>query len=147
MKNILVDQEGALRCPSCKGTNFDLKRSFKAKVTFGVGALLLPKRIKCLGCGLMCKGGNAEQWVDPAKRVASAPRPSSQRVASNPQADDWTRGMSTADIRQLEELRSRAASSADDAESDAKECPMCAETVKSKALVCRFCGHSFDVVD
>jgi rubrerythrin len=24
-----------------------------------------------------------------------------------------------------------------------KECPMCAETVKSKAVVCRFCGHEF----
>jgi len=26
---------------------------------------------------------------------------------------------------------------------DQKTCPMCAEAVKSEALVCRFCGHEF----
>jgi hypothetical protein len=25
-----------------------------------------------------------------------------------------------------------------------KTCPMCAETVKAAALVCRYCGHRFD---
>lgn len=25
-----------------------------------------------------------------------------------------------------------------------KECPMCAETVKAKACICRYCGHKFD---
>lgn len=28
--------------------------------------------------------------------------------------------------------------------SDEKACPMCAETVKAAAKVCRFCGHSFE---
>lgn len=27
---------------------------------------------------------------------------------------------------------------------DAKVCPRCAETVKAKALVCRFCGYDFE---
>ena len=26
---------------------------------------------------------------------------------------------------------------------DTKECPMCAETVKEKAKICRFCTHEF----
>ena len=29
---------------------------------------------------------------------------------------------------------------------DTKECPMCAETVKAKAKICRFCGYKFDVI-
>jgi hypothetical protein len=29
--------------------------------------------------------------------------------------------------------------------SDTKECPMCAETVKQKARICRFCRHEFDL--
>lgn len=28
-------------------------------------------------------------------------------------------------------------------EVETKECPKCAETVKAKAAVCRFCGHDF----
>lgn len=28
---------------------------------------------------------------------------------------------------------------------DTKECPMCAETVKAKAKICRFCKHEFDI--
>ena len=27
---------------------------------------------------------------------------------------------------------------------DTKECPMCAETVKAKAKICRFCSHEFE---
>ena len=29
--------------------------------------------------------------------------------------------------------------------SETKECPMCAETVKQKAKICRFCRHEFDL--
>ena len=29
-------------------------------------------------------------------------------------------------------------------ESDLKDCPRCAETVKRAAKVCRFCGHDFE---
>lgn len=30
---------------------------------------------------------------------------------------------------------------------DSKECPMCAETVKARAKICRFCRHTFDDMD
>ncbi len=32
-------------------------------------------------------------------------------------------------------------------EADEKECPKCAETVKYKAKICRFCGHEFDDIE
>jgi hypothetical protein len=67
MKDVLIDQEGQLRCPKCKGANLDLQRSLKSKVIFGVGALLAPKRIKCLACGELSKAGNAQLWNDPKK--------------------------------------------------------------------------------
>jgi Zn finger protein HypA/HybF involved in hydrogenase expression len=66
MRDILIDQTGQLRCPKCGGRNFDAQRSLKAKVMFGVGALLAPKRLKCLNCGEMSKGGNAQPWNDPS---------------------------------------------------------------------------------
>ena len=28
--------------------------------------------------------------------------------------------------------------------SETKECPMCAETIKAKAIICRFCNHKFE---
>lgn len=67
MQDVLVDQEGKLRCPKCKGSNFDMQRSLKAKVMFGVGALLASKRMKCLTCGELSKAGNAQTWIDPNK--------------------------------------------------------------------------------
>lgn len=32
MKDILVDQEGNMRCPKCKGRNFDIGRTKKNKI-------------------------------------------------------------------------------------------------------------------
>ena len=38
------------------------------------------------------------------------------------------------------------AKNTDSALQDEKECPMCAETVKAKAKICRYCKHVFDDV-
>lgn len=38
-------------------------------------------------------------------------------------------------------------STADDSKTLTKLCPMCAETVKAQARICRFCRHNFDEAD
>lgn len=60
MKSTQVDENGDVRCPKCGAKNsFALKRTGKAKLvgvaTVGVGALAMPKRAKCLGCGTNLK--------------------------------------------------------------------------------------------
>jgi DNA-directed RNA polymerase subunit RPC12/RpoP len=63
MKTTQVDPEtGDVRCPHCGARNsFTAKRTGKAKltagVTLGVGALAMPKRLKCNGCGANLKRG------------------------------------------------------------------------------------------
>jgi hypothetical protein len=46
-------------------------------------------------------------------------------------------------ISQRDHSRIHMAETAATFEYDTKECPMCAETVKVKAKVCRFCNHPF----
>lgn len=68
MKDILVDQSGNMRCPNCKGRNFDMGRTKKNKVlgfaTVGVGLFVADKKAKCLVCGEWSKTGNAKKWHD-----------------------------------------------------------------------------------
>lgn len=67
MKSTIVDPEtGDVRCPVCGARNsFTVKRTTKAKwtagLTIGVGALAMPKRLMCNGCGTNLKrsGGTA----------------------------------------------------------------------------------------
>ena len=69
MKNIQVDTDGNQRCAYCGGKNcFTLKRTFRSKMLFGVGALLTDKKLKCQLCGEYNKTGSAE----PRKPVRSA---------------------------------------------------------------------------
>ncbi len=42
------------------------------------------------------------------------------------------------------ELRSEAGSSGSPTSQQEKTCPRCAENIKAAAVVCRFCGHSFE---
>jgi hypothetical protein len=62
MKATVVDTDGSVRCPKCGAVNsFTSKRTGKAKlfgvVTVGVGAVAMPKRLKCNGCGTNLKRG------------------------------------------------------------------------------------------
>jgi len=64
MKNVCVDSEGNQRCWNCGGKNsFTLKRTFRSKLLFGVGALLTNKKLKCQMCGEYNQTGNAEPFT------------------------------------------------------------------------------------
>lgn len=50
--------ENGLACPKCGGTNFTVKRSGKAKVMLGVGAMLVKgSQVRCVSCGTVFKRG------------------------------------------------------------------------------------------
>lgn len=60
MKSTVVDEQGDVRCPKCGARNsFTVKRTGKAKVAGammgGVGIAVMPKRLKCNGCGANLK--------------------------------------------------------------------------------------------
>lgn len=62
MKKTVIDEDGDVRCPKCGARNsFTVKRTGKAKLvgiaTVGAGALVMPKRLKCNGCGTNLKRG------------------------------------------------------------------------------------------
>lgn len=65
MRDVQVDDEGRLRCPSCGGAQFDRERTAAAKITgtatIGVGVFLTKKRMRCLVCGEWSKSGNAQR--------------------------------------------------------------------------------------
>jgi len=62
MKRVIVNSEGDVRCPYCKARNsFVHKRTTRAKLAGatmgGVGIALMPRRLRCNGCGKSCKTG------------------------------------------------------------------------------------------
>lgn len=78
MKSTEIDEEGDVRCPSCGAKNsFTSKRTGKAKLlgvaTVGVGAVVMPKRLKCNGCGANLKRGGEST----APQTARTPHPNS----------------------------------------------------------------------
>ena len=63
MKSTVVGSDGSVRCPRCGAVNsFTAKRTGRAKLfgvaTVGIGALAMPKRLKCNGCGTNLKRTN-----------------------------------------------------------------------------------------
>lgn len=55
MDSVKVDRDGIVRCPRCGSTQFNQKRTGKAKwagvMMVGVGVAAMPKRLHCMGCG------------------------------------------------------------------------------------------------
>ena len=62
MQDIRIDESGEFRCWYCGAKNFDHKRTFKAKATFGGGALLTHKKLKCQACRKYNMVGNAQSF-------------------------------------------------------------------------------------
>lgn len=100
MKSTQVDQDGNVRCPKCGGKQFTSKRTGKAKwagvLTVGVGVAVMPKRLKCQGCGENLKTGSAKdsEWNKPETRQ--------QRVTPEAaHADPATRTPSEPSLRQV----------------------------------------------
>jgi hypothetical protein len=83
MKNIRIDPEGNQRCWNCGGQNcFTLKRTFRSKVLFGVGALLADKKLKCQLCGEYNQTGSAEPFEGPDNQRLAQTAPGSASTAS-----------------------------------------------------------------
>lgn len=82
MQDIQIDKDGKLRCSNCGGTNFQTKRTRRAKVvgvTAGVATvglagaaapLLAKQKLYCQACGTYNKMGNAQ----PLRSKESAPK-------------------------------------------------------------------------
>jgi hypothetical protein len=68
------------------------------------------------------------------KGKGGAPNPvSEEMVSSTPSStDDFLSLLDSAEVKLVKT-------------NDTKECPMCAETVKAKAKICRFCKHKFEL--
>ena len=66
MMNIRIDDQGEQRCYWCGGKHFTQKRTFRAKATLGVGALVTAKKLQCQTCGRYNKTGRAVPFTTPA---------------------------------------------------------------------------------
>lgn len=68
MKDVRIDENSELRCWNCGGKGFTEKRTTRAKVLVGVGALLTKKKLKCQTCGEYNDTGNAKPFTGPEDR-------------------------------------------------------------------------------
>jgi hypothetical protein len=68
MKDIRVDGDGEFRCWNCGNKGLLAKRTFRAKMLVGVGALLTKKKLKCQTCGEYNDTGNAKPFTGPEDR-------------------------------------------------------------------------------
>jgi hypothetical protein len=68
VKNVCVDGDGEFRCWNCGMKGLLAKRTFRAKMLVGVGALLTKKKLKCQTCGEYNDTGNAQPFAGPESR-------------------------------------------------------------------------------
>lgn len=65
MNPIRFDEDGVPRCWCCGAKAFHAKRTFGAKATLGVGALLTKKKMKCLRCNKYNTVGSGQPYEGP----------------------------------------------------------------------------------
>lgn len=110
MKDPVLDSNGDLRCWHCGSKNFIEKRTARAKMLVGIGALVTKKKLKCASCGEYNDSGNAkpmtgkERW---AKKEAHSPPATPPPAAVAGVADE---------LSKLVALRDAGALSADEFE-------------------------------
>jgi hypothetical protein len=69
MKSTVVSATGSVRCPNCGAYSFRAQRTAKAKlagvaVAGIVGLAVMPKRLKCDGCGTNLRRGRTPSSVE-----------------------------------------------------------------------------------
>lgn len=65
MKDVRIDSTGQPRCWHCGSAGFTSKRTARAKVLTGFGALVTKKKLKCQACGEYNDTGNAKPYTGP----------------------------------------------------------------------------------
>ncbi len=74
MKDVRIDKNGELRCWNCGGKSFNEKRTTRAKVMVGVGALVTKKKLQCQVCWEYNDVGSAKPYVGPeSKKYQTSP--------------------------------------------------------------------------
>ena len=74
MKDVRIDISGELRCWNCGGKSFNEKRTTRAKVMVGVGALVTKKKLQCQVCWEYNDVGSAKPYVGPeSKKYQTSP--------------------------------------------------------------------------
>lgn len=85
MKDIRIDAAGDLRCWNCGSKHFNAQRTLKSKVGFGVGALLVKPKMRCIQCGKYNDTGSAKPYREPAAaKTAGKPAGGDQSKAWKP---------------------------------------------------------------
>jgi hypothetical protein len=78
MKDVRIDKDGDLRCWNCGGKSFNEKRTTRAKVMVGVGALVTKKKLQCQVCWEYNDVGSAKPFVGPEGKKYQTPTAASE---------------------------------------------------------------------
>jgi ribosomal protein L40E len=138
MQNIRVDEDGNQRCWNCGGKNFTLKRTFRSKVLFGVGALLTHKKLKCQLCGEYNQTGAAEPFTGAhnqrlATMYGTEPPPAPTQE-SEPETESVQQPIAPTKPTTPRRRRAKAAAVS------LKTCPSCGAQVPVTHTKCRQCS-------
>jgi hypothetical protein len=104
MKNVCVDSSGELRCYNCGSKGFTEKRTMRAKLLVGVGAMLTKKKLKCQVCGEYNDSGSADPYTGPAAKKYRKMYESELAAASSSQISETSGSGQLTVVEQLSKL-------------------------------------------